>query len=235
MSTLLTVAEFVSGSYFGGTGTKPTDAVQLAIDVAEGDISTALGFPTDDGAPTFIAQSFTEDYPWPVTNRPVMLEHPRVISVDTVYARHDLGTCDCEWTDLTACAFIHDAKRGIVRFRTCERASSCWIYCGCPRRVQITYTAGFTAAQVAATTATGKRLRLAIGLQARAIMELQDFYTDGGVAVGSYSSLGYSENREFQRTATGRKMGLSGLSQAAADVLEPLIVRRKGGVMLRGH
>lgn len=235
MSTLLTIGEFASDAYLGGTGTKASNAVQLAIDVAEGDISDALGFPTDDGVPTFIAHEFTEEHPWPIPNRPVMLRRPRTISVDETLARHDLGTCDCEWTDLTACAFVHDARRSIVRFRTCERASSCWIYCGCPQRVQITYTAGFTAAQVDAATPTGQRIRLAIALQARALLDLQDFYTEGNAAVSSFSSLGYSEKREFVRTARGRKMGLSALSQAASDILEPLLVRRKGGIVLRGH
>ena len=230
-----TADEFASDVYMGGTGTKSISAVQLAIDMAEADISDALGYPVDAGAPTFLAQSFTEEHPWPVPNRPVMLHQPRIISVDTVLARHDLGTCDCEWTDLAACAFIHDARRGIVRFRTCARAASCWIYCGCPHRVSVTYTAGFTAAEVLSTTSTGKRLRLAIALQARAILELQDFYTEGNAAVSSYSSLGYSEKREFTRTARGRKMGLSALSQAASDTLEPLLVRRKGGIVLRMH
>jgi len=235
MSAVLTIEEFTSGAYLGGTGTKPSSAVQVAIDIAEGDVSTALGFPTDDGAPTFIEQSFTEEHPWSVPVRPVMLNQPRIISVDTVLARHDLGTCDCEWEDLTACAFVHNAKFGIVRFRTCERASSCWVYCGCPRRVQVTYTAGFTAAQMDAATPTGRRIRRAIALQARALLELQSFWTEGNAAVKSYSSLGYSESRDFVRTVRGRRMGLSALSQAAADVLESLFVRRKAGVMLRGH
>lgn len=236
MSTLLTIDEFKSDSYMGSTGTKPSSAVQVAIDMAEGDVSRALGFPVDDdGTPTFIAHQFTEEHKWPRPNRPLMLDSPRVISLDTIYARHDLGDCDCEWTDLTACGFIHDARRGIVKFRTCERASSCWIYCGCPERVQVTYTAGFTAAQVATTTPAGRRLRLAIALQARAHLELQDFYTEGNAAVSSYSSLGYSEKREFERSARGRKMGLSALSQAAADVLGPLVVKRGGGIVARSQ
>lgn len=233
---LLTLDEFASEYYMGSTGTKPANAVQVAIEIAETEISEALGFPVDgDGAPTFISGEFTEEHPWPVPNRPLLLNSPRIVSLDTVYARHDLGTCDCEWTDLTACGFINDARTGIVKFRTCARAASCWIYCGCPQRVQVTYTAGFTAAQVAATTATGRRLRLAIALQARAHLELQDFYTEGNTAVSSYSSLGYSEKREFVRSARGRKFGLSMLSQAAADVLEPLVIERGGAIMLRSQ
>jgi len=236
MSTLLTIDEFASDSYMGSTGTKPSNAVQVAIDIAETEVSEALGFPAgDDGTPTFISGEFTEEHPWPVPNRPLMLNSPRIITLDTVYARHDLGDCDCEWDDLTACGFIHDAKVGIVRFRTCARASSCWIYCGCPQRVQVTYTAGFTAAEVLPATPTGRRLRLAIALQARSHLELQDFYTDGNVAIKSYSSLRYSETREFTRSASGRKFGLSILSQAAADVLGPLVVDRGGAVMLRSQ
>jgi hypothetical protein len=236
MSTLLTIGEFASDSYMGSTGTKPANAVQVAIDMAESDVSIALGFPIDDdGSPAFISAEFTEEHKWPIPNRPLLLNSPRIISLDTIYARHDLGTCDCEWTDLTACGFIHNAKVGIVKFRTCERAASCWVYCGCPQRVQVTYTAGFTAAEVADTTPTGRRLRLAIALQARALLELQDFYTDGNVAISSWSSLGYSEKREFTRSARGKKMGLSILSQAAANVLEPLVVKRGGAVMLRSQ
>lgn len=236
MSTLLTAVEYASDSYMDSTGTIPANAVQVAIDMAETDVSEALGFPVDgDGSPTFIAHQFTEEYPWPHPIRPLMLGSPRVISLDTVYARHDLGDCDCEWTDLTGCGFIHDARKGIILFRSCEWASSCWTCCRCPERVQVTYTAGFTAAQVAATTPTGRRLRLAIALRARALMDLQDHYGEGNVAVSSYSSLGYSERREFQRSALGRKLGLSVLDQASADVLRPLVVDRGGGVMLRSQ
>lgn len=236
MSALLTPAEYASDYYMGSTGTKPANAVQVAIDMAEGDISEALGFPVDaDGTPTFISTQVTETHKWPRPNRPLLLARPRVISLDSVYARHDLSDCDCEWTDLSACGFIFDTLVGIVKFRTCARASSCWVYCGCPQRVQVTYTCGFTAAQVADTTPTGRRLRQAIALQARAHMELMDHYTEGNTAVSSYSSLGYSEKREFKRSARGRKLGLSTLSQAAADLLEPLVVDRGGAIIARSQ
>jgi hypothetical protein len=235
MSVLLTVDQFKSDAYMGSTGTKPANAVQVAIDLAEGDVSEALGFPLDDGAPTFIAQQVTEEYPWPHPNRPLLLTRPRVVSVDTVLARHDAGTCDCAWTDLTACAFLLDAKVGIVHFRSCAWAGGCWVNCRCPQRIQITYTAGFAAADLTADQPAGRRLRLAIALQARAHLELTDFYSEGNAAVSSYSSLGYSEKREFVRSATGRKLGLSALSQAAADVLRPLIVRRGGGIIARSQ
>jgi hypothetical protein len=66
-------------------------------------------------------------------------------------------------------------------------------------------------------------------------MDLLDHDTDGGVAVKQYSTLGYSESRDFTRTARGRSIGLHMLDQASADVLEPLIVKRGGAVMIRGQ
>ena len=234
--SFMTPAEFASDSYMGSTGTKPANAVQVAIDMAESDVSEALGFPLDsDGSYTFVAHQFVEEHRWPRPGRPLMLEAPRIITVDEVLALHDLGDCDCEWTELTACAFIYDALQGMVKFRYCERCASCWTRCSCPARVRVTYTAGFAASDVTADTPAGRKLRMAIALQARAHLDLMDFNTDGNVAIESYSSLGYSEKRAFGRTATGRAMGQSILSQAAADMLDSLIVKRGGGIMLRSQ
>lgn len=232
MSTVLSVAEYVT--IMGSTGTVPAGAAQLAIDIAEGDVSAALGFPIDEatGAPTFIESTWIEQHKWPVPNRPLQLRRPRVISLTTVTALHDI-TCDCEWTEVTECGFIYDAKEGIVKFKVCNRAANCWTSCSCPTRIQVTYLAGFTAAQVADGTPLHSRLQLAIALQATDQMQLFDHYTDGGVTVKSYSSLGYSETRELALTARGKKMGMGMLNQRAASLLNPLITR--GAIMLRSQ
>lgn len=234
MSVLLTPGEFASDYYMSSTGTKPANAVQVAIDLAEGDVSEVLGYPvTDAGAPTFISTQWTEEFVWPIPNRPIKLKKPRVISIDTVLGLHDSASCDCEWTELTACAFLFDSEKAIIHVRTCESALRCWKRCDCPHRARVTYTAGFAAADVTADTATGRRLRAAIALQARAYLNLLDFYTDGDVAAKSFSSLGYNETRDFVRTAAGRRLGLSTLSQQAADMLKPLMVHSKGAIILR--
>lgn len=229
MSVLLTPAEFASDSYMQSTGTIPSNAVQVAIDIAEGQVSTALGFPVDDGAPTFLSMSRTETYKWPHTGIPLQLRVPRLQSVTSVSTLHDQGSCDCTWTTLTdACAYILDARSSLIYVRQCGRESSC--YCtrcarGCsPHRVQVTYVAGFTAAEVAATTETGRRLRLAIALTAREIINLQDFWTEGAAPVKSFGSLGYNESRELNITALGNSLGKGWLPQHAANLLEPLLV-----------
>jgi hypothetical protein len=219
MPTLLTVEEFGSDSYMQSTYDIPVNAIEAAIDVAEGDISQALGYPVDanDGTPTFIN---------------TYLERPRLISLDTVVARHGLE-CDCDWTDVTECAFIYDTLTSAIKFQICNRAAGCYNACSCPQIMQVTYTSGFTAAQVLATTPLGRRLRQAIALQATELVKQKDFYTDGGAAVGSFSSTGYSENRDVVRTATGQRLGMGLLSEAAARLLAPLMIRR--AVVLRSH
>lgn len=226
MSTLLTPAEYASDYYMGSTGTVPANAVQVAIDIAEGHISTALGYPIDDtdGTPTFINNTFTEEWPsqWPP--RPMQLQVPRIISITSVTALHELG-CDCEWTEISGCAFIYDAKHSVVQWRSCTTVAGCYRSCRCPKRLCFVYVAGFTAAQVADSTPLGRTLRLAISLEARAFMNLQDHDSDGDVAVKSYSSLGYSETRDFVRSAAGRRLGLGILSQRAADMITPYCVK----------
>lgn len=226
MSTLLTAVEYASDSYMGSTGTVPANAVQVAIDIAEGQVSKALGYPVDDtdGTPTFITTSFTEEHPTQWPPREHRLLKPRVQSITSVTALHALG-CNCEWTEITECAFLYDARHGVVQWEACTALNRCYRSCRCPKRIRYVYVAGFTAAQVAATTPAGQAIRLAIALQARANMNLLSHDTDGGVAVKSYSSLGYSETRDFVRSASGRSMGLGILSQAAADVLRPYVVR----------
>lgn len=236
MSSILTIDQYKSDYYMQSTGTMPANAVQVAIDVAEADVSVALGYPVDDdGSPTFVAHQSTEEWPWPSPSRPIMLLRPRIITVDSILALHDYGDCDCEWTELTGCAFVHDARLSIIRVRTCAQASSCWSACDCPRRVRITYTSGFAAADAAATTVLGRKLRMAIALQAAALVRNLNHYTEGTMAVKSWSSLGYSETRDFVRTASGKLLGQSLLSQQAADILAPLLIRRKGPVIIRGH
>jgi hypothetical protein len=236
MSELLTAVEFASDSYMGSTGSSPSEAVQLAIDLAEGDVSAALGYAVDDdGTPTFVSHQDTEEHPWPWPNRAMKLQRPRIITIDSVYALHDTGDCDCEWTQLDACAFIFDARRGIVHFRSCEWVSRCWASCTCPERVRVTYTTGWTAAQVAATTPLGQRLRLAISLQARHYLNLTNFWTAGSTALKSLSTMGHSQTFDFVRSAVGLKFGQSLLCQNAADILNPLMSERKGPIMIRGH
>jgi len=227
MSTLLTIDEFASDYYMQSTGTVPSNAVQAAIDVAEGDISDALGYPVDanDGTPTFIATQVVETHRWPTPNRPMYLIRPRLISLDSVVAQHALE-CDCEWTEVTECAFIHEALTSSIKFVVCNRAAGCYSACSCPAQIQVTYTSGFTAAQVLPATPLGRRLRQAIALQALTLIHDKDFYTDGGAAVGSFSSTGYSENRDFVRTAMGQRLGMGLLSEVAARQLGPLMIRR---------
>lgn len=226
MSTLLTPAEYASDSYMGSTGTVPANAVQVAIDIAEGHLSDALGYAVDDtdGTPTFIATQFTEEWPTQWPPRTHQLLKPRIITIDTVTALHALD-CDCEWTELTECAVVYDAKHSVVQWQACTAVGGCYRSCSCPRRIRYVYTAGFTAAQVADTTPLGRTLRLAIALEARAFMNLQDHDSDGDVAVKSWSSLGYSETRDFTRSASGRRLGLGILSQRAADLIAPYCVK----------
>lgn len=227
LSTLLTIEEFASDYYMQSTGTIPSHAVQAAINVAEGDISNALGYPVDanDGTPTFIATQVVETHRWPVPNRPMYLIRPRLISLDSVVAMHALE-CDCDWTEITECAFIHEALTSAIKFVICNRAAGCYSACSCPAQIQITYTSGFTEAQVLPATPLGQRLRQAIALQALTLIHDKDFYTDGGAAVKSYSSMGYSESRDFVRTAMGQRLGLGLLSEGAARQLGPLMIRR---------
>lgn len=236
MSTILTVAEFISDHYMRDSGDASQHAIQVAIDIAEGRISEALGYPVDAGLgiPTLTSQQWTESHPWPSPNRPLMLDRPRLISVDTVTALHDV-TCDCTWTEVTECALVHQALESIIVFKICNRAASCWTACSCPHRIQVAYTAGFTAAQVAATAPIGRTLRLAIALVARDILQLQDYHTDGGAPVKSFSSLGYSESRDYQRTATGLRLGLGILAEQAATMIRPLMVDRGGAIILRSQ
>ena len=233
MGVILTADEFMSPSYMGTHNSATPEALNVAINTAEGSISEVLGYPMVDGDPTLLSRSWTEDYRWPPGGRPIKLLRPRVASVDTVLTLHDIGDCDCVWTELTGCAFL-DPTSNEVRFRSCDWAASCWVQCSCPHTVRVTYTAGFTTAEVAATTSLGQRLRMAVSLLAKEHLELLDFHSEGVAPVKSFGSMGYSESRDVTRTEVGKRLGKGWLAEQAANLIQPLLNKTKV-VVLRGH
>lgn len=221
--SLLTPADLDSS--YGGTGTYPVATVQLAIDLAEFDIEDYLGIPL---SPT----SFTEEYLWPTDDGMLQLRWNRVTSITTVTAKHSLDE-DCVWAEDTQCGVILQTEPSRVKLVACKLSLG---DCNCspgiiPDRAVVTYIAGFAVAETAANTALGKALRMAIALRTR---EWINVLTDGQNWEGSYfitnwSSMDYSERREFADTKNA--LGPGPFSQEAVRLLRR--VRPYFAIMLR--
>lgn len=227
MTSLMTPAEI---NDCGGTGTFSTSQWQLAIDMAEFDISDALD--------TFLTPTtVTEEYLWPGDNGKLLLNYNHVISLTSLTAKHSL-LYDCTWVQDAECGVILDSELGWIQAVAKNFSLS---KCNCsgsgmgmvvPDRLLITYNAGYTAAEAAAGTATGKALRMAICMRAREWISYISQGSDwqGNFAIASWSSMDYSERREYGAKISA--LGPGPLSMEASRILGRL--RRYTAIHLRG-
>ena len=216
--TFTTPAEF--SAFQGGTGQYRAQAVSDALLLGESDVEGWLE--------TFLEPTqLTEEFIWPIDNGQIMLKKVRTISIDVVIALHNLD-CNCEWQTATDCAVILNARHSIIRVIDCNgRIGSCFAYpCRCPRRVQVTYTAGFTAALSDAATPDGMKLHAGIYMAALAHLNTTiGLDAMGDRAVGSWSSAGYSESNQFNERSGAEEM-IHPLTQQAKNLVRKLMVRR---------
>lgn len=213
---LLAPSDFVS--YHGGSGVYRAQAVTDAMKLAEGDVRNWIGcgvVPTTE----------TEEIPWPTDDGKVMLRKVRLISIQSVTALHSLD-CSCEWQEATDCAVILNARQSIIQMVDCNGVGNrCWP-CRCPRRARVTYTHGFTAAESAADTMDGIALRSAIMVDAVGILQANiGLGMSGSANIGSFSSAGYSESRNFNERS-GANERINPLIQEAKEIARRLMIRR---------
>lgn len=228
MGQLVTADDFKN--YNSGTGVFPLQRVEDAIMLAEGQVEEWLNTAV-------VPTARTEEQPWPIDNGRIQLEKTRIISITGVLALHDQG-CDCEWQEVVACARIEDADRGIITVKSCTGGgSACWP-CRCPRKVRITYSYGFTAAQSLKTTHDGMTLQAGIFQAALGYLQTGiGLNASGNVAIGSFSSAGYSESRQFnERSGTNEnvnpQMQLAQQTVRRLRIFRPPANMRKQGTWL---
>lgn len=222
--SLLTPAEVQDD--FGGTGTFPITDVQLAIDISEFEIGSAIAIPLE---PTTLEEEFI----WPLDSGRRKLRMKKVTSITSVTAKHSLDN-ECIWVTDEECGVILNSDQGIIKIVACDLSLT---DCGCsgdilPDRAVVVYIAGFTAAETAADTSVGKVLRMAITLRARewlnALADGQAW--EGENAITSWSSMDYSEQRQI--TELLNPLGPGAFSQAAWRLLKQL--RPYGFVAITG-
>ncbi|KKM93615.1 hypothetical protein LCGC14_1206460, partial [marine sediment metagenome] len=192
---------------------------EVAYFVAEQQMVKALSTPL---VPTQISGSFSFVIPYQMLTLP----HKYIRSVDAITARGLVGTCNCDMTNINACAVIR-SYFGYVDTRIIAG-----LYgssgCGCgstkPYDYNITYTAGLTTG----TAMNDKSLHRSLAILAR--LELLDMLDPGGLEGGggdpgvqSYSSLGYSETRvDLDDTPFGK----SALANKAWNLVDHLYIMR---------
>lgn len=221
---ILATSEYVT--YNLVTGTATSAQVDIAVTIAEDAIAAFLGTAL---CPTQIIERHT----WPGLQlwrrgpRPLQLTKDRIISVDLVTTIHEDDKCDCETSSYTGCHYIKDADSGII-----EVNDDCWAgaceCCSCSEEafmVDITYTYGFTAAQMASTTSDGRTVRFWIAIWAaeilNALMGLPSAITTSGVI--QWASMNYSERLA---SVTNTIFGSSPLANAMVLSLRRLNIKR---------
>jgi len=189
MSGMLTTPEEFA-NFEGGTGNYRSQDIENALAIAELIVEDLLNSP-------LVPCPFTEEYPYPEHSLRLQLVKRRVNSIDTVVGLHTLD-CDCAWETITGCGVVLNREAGDIQLQNCAGAlSGCWP-CRCPRRIRVTYTAGFTASETQASSKIGRAIRAAVFNMTLAVLfSSVGFSAAGTMNITSWSSAGYSESREF--------------------------------------
>ena len=228
---ILTEDEYTTYGFVTGTSqsalltSQATIAVSITEDAFEGFLNTAL-----------CPSEFTERFTWPGWNiwrqgeHPIQLSKDRIISVDTITTYHEENKCDCETNTYTGCSYIKDANSGII-----EVHDQCWAAdcggcgCSCSRAfmTDITYTYGFTVAQLADDTSDGRTVRFWVAQWAQQVFDAMQgdpsYITASGVI--QWSSMNYSERLAVE-VVKNTMFGSSSLANAMAAGLRRLNIKR---------
>lgn len=214
------------GLYGFDVGIATGTQVEIAMMITEGVMGDFLGTalePTEE----------TERFTWPGHQiwrqgpRPVQLGKDRIITVDLVTSYHEEDKCDCETETYTGCAHIKDADTGII-----EIYDDCWTggceCCTCSSQafmVDITYTYGFTVAQLAAGTYYGRLTRYWIAQWAQEVLNslLGEHSAVTQAGPSRWASMNYSEQYALVRQTV---FGDSSLANVMTKQLRPLNKKR---------
>lgn len=212
---LTTQDEFVN--YHGGSGSYRPTAVDIALGLAEGKVA---GWIDSALVPTTI----TEEQSWPIDDGKLQLGKRRLISITSIVGLHSLD-CSCVWREVTDCAVIFDARLAIIKVINCQGVgNTCWP-CRCPRRVRVTYTYGFTADEAASSTVIGNTIRASVFTAALGFLRSTiGLDTQGNQAINSWSSVGYSESRQFNERSGAEEI-VDPLIQMAKEITRDLVVK----------
>jgi len=156
----------------------------------------------------------------------LQLDKTYLVSVTTATVVHDLGSCDCDTDDVSACVLAYDLRQSTVEVR----ASSGAISAGCtclldlkPAWVDVTYVAGIWAclADIPAT------VKVALAILAK---EFQALGASGGATVSAsfvteWQSMDYQERLNLTTTV----LGSSPQANMAARLLRGYRVTRMVG------
>lgn len=204
-------ADYLAFGLPSGTAAQMSVALQIAWEQTEEFIGTTLR-----------PVSYTDEYhPWP-HNGVLALNHPKLITVDALTARHDLQDCDCDTNDYSGCELVSNYDLGIIIVRDCHIASTC-VTCaapntGRPKWAIVDYTAGYALGSL--TTSE----KYAICLLASVWLEQQSGDLElGAPGAVSWGSLSYRESRMKPRES---ELGRNYRASQAFDLLRHLRVKR---------
>lgn len=157
----------------------------------------------------------------------IQLQKCHVLTITSALVTHDVGTCDCDLTDVAACLLVHNPRTGVVEVRASlgSVASGCsCILDSKPVWVTVTYVAGLWNSlgdmpddvKFAIAILTSEFVALAAG---------------GGAGVNAgfvtqWSSMDYSESLGLLQTSI---LGSSPAANWALRLLRPYKVRRMVG------
>jgi hypothetical protein len=211
------------------TGTATSTQVDIAASIAEDAIEAFLNTAL---CPTEATEKHTWPGPqlWRQGPRPLQLTKDRIISVDTVTTIHEEDKCDCETETYTGCSYIKDADTGIIEVVDDCWAGCCAECCTCSEgafQVEVTYTYGFTAAQMGSDTSDGRTVRFWIAQWTEEILDAMLGNPSAVTAAGviQWSSMNYSERLAVE-VVKDTMFGTSSKANAMASSLRRLGKKR---------
>lgn len=203
-------------AYGGRTGTSTVAQRQAAYATAEMQFGQEI-------RSFLVAETVTGTYNWPAYGSRMRLEYGWVQSVGSVTVIHEAG-CSCETVELTGCAFMIDARNGVIDLRSCGNLLqwSC-ATCTCAAaggglvQTRVAYTVGLPTGAWFDT-----RILQALTIAADLALEqvIDPSGAEGGpgdAGVEQFATKGYSERRRpLQRSA----FGVSARANYAANLIK---------------
>lgn len=226
---ILTESEYNTYGFVTGTtqSTLLTNQATIAVSIAEDSIEAFLNTAL---CPTELEERFT--WPgyqiWRRGPRPLQLSKNRIITVDLVTTYHEEDKCNCTTNTYTGCSWVKEADSSIIEIvDDCWTVDCCACSCACEEAfmTDITYTYGFTAAQLAADTSDGRTVRLWVARWAQEVFNAMIGDPSAVISSGiiQWSSMNYSERLALVKDTI---FGNTPLANAMAAGLRRLRIKR---------
>jgi hypothetical protein len=211
---ILNVATFQA--YGGAIGTATPAQQNAAFAMAEQWCASEIGCPLTT---TNITGTFT----WPAFGL-LQLPHDHIQQVLSVVGLHDAGSCDCDYTELSGCAFLIHPDSGIISLKECGCATQ---MCGCaggrPAQVRVVYSAGYASGTVGANP--NVLLALTTVAQMALLQMTAPYQLEGGPGAPGVQEFTDGPYHEIRTKLFSTMFGTSPQANFARDLLEQVGLR----------